>query len=102
MPGRVLTSVSTWQQPLPATGSEARAAVVDRLTAKVPGGRRVRVAIDGFTAAGKTTLGHELAERLASTDRTVLRASLDDFKRPWSERQLYDRTSGEGYYRNAF
>ena len=29
------------------------------------------------------------------------RASLDDFKRPWSERHLYDRMSGEGYYRNA-
>jgi uridine kinase len=32
----------------------------------------------------------------------VLRASLDDFKRPWRERHLYDRESGEGYYRNAF
>jgi uridine kinase len=32
----------------------------------------------------------------------ALRASLDDFKRPWSERHRYDRLSGEGYYRNAF
>jgi uridine kinase len=32
----------------------------------------------------------------------VFRASLDDFKRPWSEAHLYDRVSGEGYYRNAF
>jgi uridine kinase len=31
-----------------------------------------------------------------------LRASLDDFKRPWRERHDYDRESGEGYYRNAF
>jgi uridine kinase len=31
-----------------------------------------------------------------------LRASLDDFKRPWRERHRYDRESGEGYYRNAF
>jgi uridine kinase len=31
-----------------------------------------------------------------------LRASLDDFKRPWSERHRYDRTSAEGYYRNAY
>jgi uridine kinase len=27
---------------------------------------------------------------------------MDDFKRPWRERHLYDRASGEGYYRNAF
>lgn len=32
----------------------------------------------------------------------MFRASLDDFKRPWRERHLYDRHSGEGYYRNAF
>ncbi|MEL7210588.1 MAG: uridine kinase, partial [Actinomycetota bacterium] len=31
------------------------------------------------------------------------RASLDDFKKPWRDaiEQGYDRTSGEGYYRNA-
>jgi uridine kinase len=74
--------------------------VADRIQAL--GRRRVRVAIDGRTAAGKTTLGHELARLVAGTGRVVLRASLDDFKRPWSERGLYDRTSGDGYYRNAF
>jgi uridine kinase len=74
--------------------------LVDRITAF--GARRVRVAVDGHTAAGKSTMGDELAEHLAATGRVVLRASLDDFKRPWSERHRYDRTSGEGYYRNAF
>lgn len=53
------------------------------------GARRVRVAVDGRTAAGKTTLGHELAKVLADEERVVLRATLDDFKRPWSERHLY-------------
>jgi len=66
------------------------------------GDRRVRVAVDGPTGAGKTTLGHELAQHLAETGRVVLRASLDDFKRPWAEAHLHDRISGEGYYRNAF
>lgn len=66
------------------------------------GPRRVRVGIDGFTAAGKTSLGHEIAGRVADTGRVVMRASLDDFKRPWKEAHLYDRLSGEGYYRNAF
>lgn len=32
----------------------------------------------------------------------MLRASLDDFKKPWGERHLYDRESGMGYYRNAY
>ena len=66
------------------------------------GEHRLRVAIDGLTAAGKTSLGHELAWGLAHRGRPVLRGSLDDFKRPWSERHRYDRMSGEGYYRNAF
>lgn len=66
------------------------------------GSHRQRVAIDGFTAAGKTSLGHELARGLSRRGRPVARASLDDFKRPWSERHRYDRISGEGYYRNAF
>lgn len=26
---------------------------------------------------------------------------MDDFKHPWRDRHLYDRESGEGYYRNA-
>ena len=66
------------------------------------GDHRVQVAIDGLTAAGKTSFGHEVARGLARCGRPVLRASLDDFKRPWSDRHLYDRESGEGYYRNAF
>ena len=58
--------------------------------------------MDGRTASGKTSFGHELAHALAARGRPVLRASLDDFKRPWRDRGLYDRESGEGYYRNAF
>ncbi|MDP9334724.1 MAG: uridine kinase, partial [Actinomycetota bacterium] len=65
------------------------------------GDHRLRIALDGLTAAGKTSLGHELAHGLARRGRPAFRASLDDFKRPWSETHLYDRVSGEGYYRNA-
>jgi uridine kinase len=75
-------------------------AVAERVRSS--GDRRVRVAIDGRTAAGKTTFGHEVAQLLADDGRVVLRASLDDFKRPWAESHLYDRTTGEGYYRNAY
>ncbi|MGC5021061.1 uridine kinase [Micromonospora sp. DT47] len=97
-------SVSTWQQALPTTTSGARAALLDRIAARIlaRGAGRLRVGVDGFTAAGKTSLGHELAERLCAAGRPVLRASLDDFKHPWRDRHRYDRTSGPGYYRNAF
>ncbi len=100
----VTFSVSTWQQPMPPPAGPERARVlddvVDRITAL--GEHRLRVAIDGRTAAGKTSLGHELAHRLSARGRPAFRASLDDVKRPWSEAHLYDRLSGEGYYRNAF
>ncbi len=97
-------SISTWQQPMPGAPSPARAQVLDRLVQMIDslGDHRLRVAIDGLTAAGKTSLAHELAYSLSRRGRPAFRASLDDFKRPWSDRHLYDRQSGEGYYRNAF
>ena len=97
-------SVSTWRQPMPPEPGPALSVVLDRVIVMVEalGDNRVRVAIDGLTAAGKTSFGHELARGLARRGRSVLRASLDDFKRPWRDRHLYDRESGEGYYRNAF
>lgn len=97
-------SISTWQQPCPQPASAERAALVARLAGRVlaRGDGRLLVGIDGLTASGKTSFGHELAAELATTGRPVLRATLDDFKRPWKDRHLYDRESGEGYYRNAF
>ena len=95
-------SPSTWQQPVPPARSAARTALLDALAAEVaarPG--RVVVAVDGATGAGKTSVAHELGLALERRGRPVLRACLDDHKRPWSERHLYDRESGEGYYRNA-
>ena len=104
MQGRVELSPSTWRQEPPGRPSAARAAVLRHVADRIEalGRRRARVAVDGRTAAGKTTFGHELAAVLADAGRVVLRASLDDFKRPWADRHLYDRVSGAGYYRNAF
>ncbi|GAA1952745.1 uridine kinase [Kitasatospora viridis] len=97
-------SVSTWQQPCPPTTSHERTALVERIAKRILalGQGRLMVGIDGFTAAGKTSFGHELAERISTAGRPVLRATLDDFKKPWKDRHLYDRESGEGYYRNAY
>ena len=60
-------SVSTWQQPMPPAPGPARARVLAELVATIDalGDHRLRVAIDGLTAAGKTSLGHELARGLA-------------------------------------
>ncbi|WP_211230431.1 hypothetical protein [Inquilinus limosus] len=101
---QVQFSVSTLRQPQPPSPSAQRAAMLDHVVSRILacGTGRLRIGIDGFTAAGKTSLGDELAQRIADRGRPVLRASLDDFKRPWQDRHLYDRESGEGYYRNAY
>lgn len=61
----------------------------------------VRVAIDGRTASGKTTLANELANALNISGRTVIRTSVDGFHRPRAERYAKGRYSSEGYYRDA-
>ncbi|MFI7227360.1 uridine kinase [Nonomuraea angiospora] len=101
---RVQYSVSTWQQPCPAPASPERSTLVARVAERVLACDvgRVLVGIDGFTASGKTSFGHELAEQIVRAGRPALRATLDDFKKPWKDRHLYDRESGEGYYRNAY
>lgn len=60
-----------------------------------------RVAIDGRTACGKTTLADELAQQLRTAGLLVIRASLDGFHRPRSERYARGRHSPEGYYYDA-
>jgi uridine kinase len=103
MSTEAFTSVSTWAQPEPAPASDVRTTLIASVARQIDaiGPQRLRVAVDGATAAGKTSFGHELASALRMLGRPTLRASLDDFKRPWSEAHLYDRRSGEGYYRNA-
>jgi uridine kinase len=99
-------SVSTWRQPEPQPASAARTKLINDIAGQICqiDAGRLRVAVDGFTAAGKTSFGHELASAIRRLGRPTLRASLDDFKNPWREsRELgYDRVSGEGYYRNAY
>ncbi|MQB45299.1 uridylate kinase [Rhizobium sp. ICMP 5592] len=63
--------------------------------------RPVRVAIDGRTASGKTTLANELAVCLRAKGRDVIRTSIDGFHRPRVERYARGRHSAEGYYYDA-
>lgn len=67
-----------------------------------------RVAVDGRSAAGKTTLADELAEELRTRAYGVLRASIDSFHYPghkyrsqrgeWTPRSYYDK----GFDYNSF
>jgi uridine kinase len=57
-----------------------------------------RIAVDGRTASGKTTLADELAGILAGTGREMIRISIDGFHRPKAERYARGRSSPEGYY----
>ncbi|MFP4346366.1 MAG: uridine kinase [Anaerolineales bacterium] len=61
-----------------------------------------RVAIDGIDAAGKTTLAEELVAPLERMERRVVRASIDGFHRPRSERYRRGKDSPEGYYCDSF
>ena len=99
-------SVSTWRQPEPAPASVVRTRLIHGIATTVSrlSPDRLIVAVDGLTAAGKTCFGHELATAFRGVGRPTLRASMDDFKNPWSDarKKGYDRLSGEGYYRNAY
>lgn len=71
------------------------------MIASVESARPIRVAIDGRTASGKTTLANELADCLKAKGRDVIRTSIDGFHRPRAERYARGRHSAEGYYYDA-
>jgi uridine kinase len=85
--------------------SRELAAVVERLAERIvalPRPHPMRVAIDGRSAAGKTTLADALAASIQRRGQTVIRASVDDFQRPRAERYRRGRLSPEGYYLDGF
>lgn len=89
------------RRSVPGTGAERRTEVLHRLAWMITGIERphpVRVGVDGFSAAGKSTLADELAAAVVDHGRTCLRADLDDFKRPRAERP----PGPAGFYRGAF
>jgi uridine kinase len=58
MPVQAFESVSTWRQPVPPPASPARSALIADVAARVAAiaPERLRVAIDGRTCAGKTSV----------------------------------------------
>jgi uridine kinase len=64
-------------------------------------GHPLRVAVDGRTAAGKTTFADELALILRNRGREVIRTSIDGFHRSRAQRYRRGRHSAVGYYEDA-
>jgi uridine kinase len=62
----------------------------------------LRVAIDGRSCAGKSTLADGLAPLVEAHGLPVLRASVDGFHLPRAERYRRGRLSAEGYYFDSF
>lgn len=62
----------------------------------------VRIAVDGFDAAGKTTLASELGCHLEERGRHIIRASADGFHNPRSVRYRRGPNSPEGYLHDSF
>jgi uridine kinase len=61
-----------------------------------------RVAVDGPPAVGKTTLADELAVVLRAQGREVIRATIEDFLTPRSQRYRRGKYSAEGCYHDSF
>jgi uridine kinase len=85
--------------------SPARAKVIGRVADHLMPcrpGHPLRVAVDGLTAAGKTTLGDELADALRVRGRPALRLSMDGYHYPRAHRHRQGRYSAAGYYEDAY
>lgn len=65
-------------------------------------GHPLRVAIDGITASGKTTLGDELTDALTACGRPVIRIRMDDFHHLREHRYRQGKDSAQGYYDDAY
>jgi uridine kinase len=75
--------------------------IADHLVA-APVDRPLRVAVDGITAAGKTTLAAELAAAVTARGRTGVHLSMDGFHHPRAHRHRQGRDSAAAYYQDAY
>ena len=65
-------------------------------------GHPTRVAVDGITAAGKTTLVNELANAVDRLGRPVATLTMDGYHHPRAHRYRQGRQSARGYFEDAF
>ena len=64
--------------------------------------RPARVAVDGITAAGKTTFASELADAVRALGRPCVHVTMDGFHQPRAIRHRQGRESADGYYEDAY
>lgn len=81
-----------------------RAQVLNTLARLIPlpSGHPLRVAVDGMTGVGKTSMRGELANALRALGRTVVEASGDDFHHQREHRYAQGKGSPRGYYKGAY
>ncbi|MDV6271188.1 uridine kinase [Rhodococcus globerulus] len=78
------------------------AEVANHLNTVEKDGHPLRVAVDGITAAGKTTFAAEITAALRTRGRTVIDVSMDGFHHPRAHRYRQGRDSARGYYEDAY
>jgi len=66
------------------------------------GDHPLRVAVDGITASGKTTLGNELTAAISEQEHPVIRIRMDDFHYRREHRYRQGKDSARGYYEDAY
>jgi uridine kinase len=87
-------------EPAGAPRAAVLARIADRVVA-ARAGHPTRVAIDGITAAGKTTFARELVAAVAERGRPAVHVSTDDFHHVAARRHR-NPDRAVGYYRDAY
>jgi uridine kinase len=103
--GRQLDAILTRQDGQQNMDNGTRSELLSRLAEEVESvmnAHPARVAVDGPPAAGKTTLADELAVVLRAQGREVIRATIEDFLTPRSQRYRRGKHSAEDCYHDSF
>ncbi|SNS66797.1 hypothetical protein [Rhodococcoides kyotonense] len=85
--------------------SDARAQIIGRIAQHVCAldlSHATRVAVDGITASGKSTLAQELTVAIRTRDRPAVHLTMDGFHHPRARRYRQGRQSADGYYEDAY
>jgi uridine kinase len=61
-----------------------------------------RVAVDGTTASGKSTIARELTEAVEAVGRPAIHLTMDGYHHPRAHRYRKGKLSAEGYYEDAY
>jgi uridine kinase len=61
-----------------------------------------RVAVDGTTASGKSTIARELTEAVEAGGRPAIPLTMDGYHQPRHRRYRKGKLSAEGYYEDAY